>query len=150
MKTKTLYPTYVAVAALILCVGATPALAATHVVNQVGFTFVPADITIAQGDTIEWHWAANNHTVTEGTPCTPSGGFNESLTAGDPIVSLTFNTVEVIDYFCVPHCGIGMTGTITVEAVSVPAVTTWGLFLIGGVILAVGAIAFRKRQAAIA
>lgn len=40
----------------------------THVVNQVGFTFVPADITVNPGDTVEWHWFSGIHTVTSGTP----------------------------------------------------------------------------------
>ena len=53
--------------------------------------------------------------MTEGTPCTPSGGFDEPLTAANPLVSVTFTDAGAIDYFCIPHCGFGMTGSITVE-----------------------------------
>ncbi len=94
---------------------AAQAPAATHTVNQVGNTFVPSSLTIAEGDVVEWVWNGGNHTVTEGTPCTPSGGFDEPLNSGNPLVSITFNAPGTVDYFCDPHCDAGMVGVLTVE-----------------------------------
>lgn len=90
----------------------------THVVNQVGFTFDPASITVNPGDTIEWHWASSSHTVTSGTPCTADGLFFDSpLTSAAPLFSYVVpdDGTTFIPYFCRPHCGIGMQGTITIS-----------------------------------
>ena len=148
MPHSTFVSAIVAGVALSLSVGAAPAVATTHVVDQVGFTFIPANITISQGDTVEWHWSVNSHTVTEGTPCTASGGFDSPLTAANPIVSVTFNTPGTVPYFCRPHCGIGMTGTITVEP-RIPTVSQWGLIVLAALILTAGAaMVWRRRVAA--
>ncbi len=126
---------------------ASSAWGATHVVNQSGLTFVPDTLTITAGDTVEWHWATGSHTVTEGTPCTPAGGgFSYNLNSGNPIVTHTFSTAGTVDYFCVPHCGLGMTGVITVDpAPPVPAVTEWGLIGLGGLLCAAGVMLFSRR-----
>jgi plastocyanin len=88
----------------------------THTVSQVGFTFVPDTLTIAPGDTVEWVRSGGSHTVTSGTSCAPSGLFNQPLNSTNPVVSITFNGAGVFDYFCIPHCGAGMDGVITVQA----------------------------------
>ena len=97
------------------------AASTTHVVHQVGFTFVPAEITVEPGDTVRWDWSEGLHTVTSGVPCIPDGVFFDSpLDAG----ATTFGYVipadgtTFIPYFCIPHCGIGMTGTITIDVPS--------------------------------
>ena len=53
-----------ALLALLLC--ADSARADTIVVNQQGISFVPADITISVGDTVQWVWTLLDHTVSEG------------------------------------------------------------------------------------
>lgn len=106
----------VLVTVAIVVASALPAPATTHTVNQVGFDFVPDSLTIQQGDTVQWIRSGGTHTVTEGTPCTPNGGFNEPLTAANPLVSITFNSPGTVDYFCTPHCsGFNMFGVIIVE-----------------------------------
>lgn len=108
-----------------------PALAGavTHTVNQSGLNFEPAEITIEVGDTIEWVWGNGSHTVTSGTDLNdPEVGvlFDELLNAGNPSVSYTFTEVGSQDYFCRPHLNAGMTGTVTVTALS-PVSDTPGL-----------------------
>jgi plastocyanin len=128
------------------------AFGATHTVNQVGLTFQPSDITISQGDTVEWIWSSGGHTVTEGTPCTYNGGFNEPLNSSNPTVTLTFTDVGTIEYFCQPHCGLGMVGSITIEAAS-PAVPTfgqWGLIALGVTLVGAAAVVFARRRPATA
>jgi plastocyanin len=77
--------------------------------------FEPADVTIKRGETVTWtNTGQNFHTVTSGSECTPSGKFNAELPPGDQF-SQTFEAAGVYPYYCVPHCSMGMTGTITVE-----------------------------------
>ena len=103
------------VSAVAVVVGALPATAATHIVNQVGLEYIPDVLTITAGDTIEWVWSAGSHTVTEGVPCTSSGGFDQPLNSMNPRVVVTFNTPGSIDYYCRPHCATGQDGLITVQ-----------------------------------
>ncbi len=148
MLRKVSWQIVVATSILVFGVGAFPASATLHVVDQVGLTFDPPAITIDVGDTVEWHWSSGFHTVTEGTPCTPSGGFDELLTSSNPIVSVTFNTPGVIDYFCIPHCFDEMTGVITVtQGSAVPTVSEWGLLGMTLMGLTAGTILIGRRQA---
>ncbi|MBI2393334.1 MAG: hypothetical protein HYV09_27370 [Deltaproteobacteria bacterium] len=90
--------------------------ATKHTIN-VGPTnmFAPSNLTIKVGDTIEWVWKESGHTVTEGTSCTAkSGGFDSGLQNTGFTFSRTFSTAGTVDYFCIPHCSLGMTGKITV------------------------------------
>ncbi|MBZ0269787.1 plastocyanin [bacterium] len=98
---------------------APPVLAATHQVMQTGIAFVPGDLTIEVGDTVEWVFSAGSHTVTEGTddmnPPIGSKLFDEPLNAGSPLVSYTFVDAGDVSYYCRPHRVVGMTGVIHVE-----------------------------------
>ena len=96
-----------------------PALATVHEVNQVGLAFVPAEITVEAGDTVRWNWSTGIHTVTSGANCVYDGvHFDEPLNSANPTVEYVIpgDFSGVIDYFCMPHCALGMTGIITVEA----------------------------------
>ena len=91
-----------------------------HTVNvgSGGTTFSPATMEIKAGDTVEWVWMGDAHTVTEstGTACTPkSGGFDSGLKNTGATFSQTFATAGTVNYICVPHCSLGMKGTITVK-----------------------------------
>ncbi len=106
-------PALLALGALLF---ASQAWAELHIVNQIGTTFSPSAITVAPGDTVRWVWSSGTHTVTSGTPCTPDGiYFDSPLSAAVPqfewVVPMD---VASVPYFCIPHCGMGMTGTITV------------------------------------
>ena len=95
------------------------ALAAVHEVNQVGLTFDPAEITVAAGDTVRWNWSSGVHTVTSGVDCVHDGvHFDEPLNSGHTTAEYVIpgDFSGMIDYFCMPHCALGMTGIITVES----------------------------------
>ena len=66
----------------------------TIVVLQSGFTFVPADIIVEPGDTIEWRYATGLHTVTSGSPCTPNGRFDMILDANNTVAMYTVPSEE--------------------------------------------------------
>lgn len=105
------------------------AQAATHTVTQTGLTFVPANLTIETGDTVEWVWTAGFHTVTNGlSPSDPDVGtlFDESLNSGATLVTYLFDASGVYPYFCRPHFGLGMTGVITVEDPVATEAAAWG------------------------
>ena len=129
-----------------VCAAASPAFAATHVVTQSGFTFSPSSLTIDQGDTVQWNWTAGSHTVTSGPPtCVADGLFNMPLNSSTPTQSFVFNSDGTFPYFCSPHCGAAMTGTITVNAgPAVPTVSEWGLIGLALLTLTGGTLLIRK------
>jgi len=67
--------------------------------------YLPANITINAGDTVEWpsiDTAA--HTVTSGSPAEgPSGVFDSSLLMADATFAFTFEDAGEYDYFCMVH-----------------------------------------------
>lgn len=91
--------------------------AATHDVIVENFSFFPADLTVQAGDTVRWVWHSGNHTTTSGDvgSCTPDGLWNAPVNMSNPSYSRTFDDAGVFPYYCIPHCGGGMSGTITVE-----------------------------------
>ena len=106
-----------------------PALAATHVVTQVGTTFSPDHLVILVGDTVRWEWSDGVHTVTSGTGAAdPDSGllFDALLYSAAPVFEVTFPEVGWVDYYCQPHESFGMTGSIFVEAPTPTEESTWG------------------------
>jgi plastocyanin len=99
---------------------AVPALAETHQISQSGISWVPNELTIAVGDTVEWVWSAGSHTVTEGaddtTPPIEDKLFDAPLTSGDATFGYTFEDAGDVAFYCRPHRVVGMTGVIHVEA----------------------------------
>lgn len=137
--------------------GAVPVTAATHVVNQSGFTFDPQDVTIQFGDTVQWVHAVGSHTVTEGTGGGACAGcaFDSPLTAANPTYSVTFDAAfvaangrpgNVYDYYCQPHFGLGMVGSVTVQT-PIPTVSQWGLIIMGGLMIGAAVLILRRRMA---
>jgi plastocyanin len=79
-----------------------------------GMAFSPASKTITAGTTIKWTNQDNiNHTVTSGTPGSPSGLFDSGNIAPDGTFSYTFNQAGTFSFYCKIHSS--MTGTITVQ-----------------------------------
>lgn len=85
----------------------------TQVINIQGFTFAPADVTIARGTTVQWvNPSSTLHTV---TPQGHSEWSSATLATANSTFSHTFNTAGVYNYFCQPHQGAGMIGVIRVQ-----------------------------------
>lgn len=122
-----------------LCVGLTAGCSSPRGggVRQVGmtdsFAFEPPSVRVSVGTTVEWtNEGSVAHTVTAYEERIPdeavyfaSGGFDTeaaargNLQAGlieaDESYSHTFETSGRHDYFCIPHEGSGMTGTVRVK-----------------------------------
>jgi len=97
------------------------ASATTWNVNVANFSFSPANLTVAPGDTIHWVWVSGSHTVTSGTGCSHNTTYFDAALNS---VSTTFDFVvptgvPSIPYFCRPHCLSGMTGVITVQSTDI-------------------------------
>lgn len=77
--------------------------------------YLPADLTINAGDTVEWiNVDTAAHTVTGGSPADgPSGVFDSSLVMGGASYSFTFEDAGSYDYFCMVHPW--MVGSVTVN-----------------------------------
>lgn len=89
-----------------------------HTVNQVDMEFIPANITIAQGDSVKWVWSSGIHTVTHGNPCTRDSNFlfDAPLNMNARTFQFQFNTPGIYNYFCTPHCFMGMVGRVFVQS----------------------------------
>ncbi|MDC0927558.1 plastocyanin/azurin family copper-binding protein [Nitrosopumilus sp.] len=77
--------------------------------------YLPQDITISTGDTVQWDNVDNAaHTVTGGSPSDgPSGVFDSSLLMAGLDYSFTFDNAGSYDYFCMVHPW--MVGSVTVN-----------------------------------
>lgn len=88
----------------------------TSVVNA-ALAFAPKNPVVEQGDYVRWqNIGAGLHTSTSGPACAVSDGkWDFPLGAGVTTPARLFDeTPVVIPYHCNPHCGLGMTGTVTV------------------------------------
>lgn len=90
-----------------------------------GDTFVPKTITIKLGTTVVWqNESPETHTVTDNADLAsakqdvsaPSGAkpFNSGTVEPGKQYSHTFTVPGTYKYFCIPHEGEGMVGTIVV------------------------------------
>ena len=80
-----------------------------------GFVFIPTQSTVEQGDYVQWkNSGGGSHTSTSGNPCVASGLWNISLGAGVQGDRRFNDPPGNLPYFCIPHCGLGMTGTVRV------------------------------------
>jgi len=80
---------------------------ATQINVGPGNSFNPKNVTVSQGDTVIWVFSGGGHDVTFATSGAPAG-----------CVSLcvrTFPTKGTFNYYCTPHAGLGMVGSVTVQ-----------------------------------
>ncbi len=87
-----------------------PALPTAIAVDIVDRTFVPADITVAVGETVEWlNRDGEGHTVTAS-----DGSFDSGLMAGGMTFARRFDTPGSVQYACAIHPE--MRGSVTITA----------------------------------
>ena len=97
--------------------------AATFTVEVRDHQYIPANITISEGDTVRWTWFDDNHNVVSGAPMAPDGAFESELRNRGYQFEHTFNREFVnanpraanrYNYYCFPHSSMGMVGSVTV------------------------------------
>ena len=103
-----------ALAAGLLLAGVAGAQTTHFVTVGPNFDFVPEDITISLGDTVQWDWAGGfQHNVESGKDSVPDGIFNSGVPViGPASFSVTFDSAFVTanpvpgnsyDYYCIVH-----------------------------------------------
>ena len=108
-----------------LSLGGLPAHAVGHTITTVGTSFSPSSLTITAGDTVTWtNGSGGSHNVhaEDGSfrcanGCDGSGSGNPSTANWS--FTRTFATAGTVRFYCDNHGapgGIGMSGTITVQA----------------------------------
>jgi plastocyanin len=81
-------------------------------------TFSPDSVMINVGDTVHWT-SSGAHTVTSGTgPNDPNSGdlFDRTGFNSGHTFDFVFAVAGVVNYYCDPHFGTGMTGKVVVVA----------------------------------
>ena len=104
----------------VLLVPAGPAQAANQPVAAISNVFVPADVTVQQGDTVTWsnHGGTHNVRFDDGSFEMPA---DPATTAWS--VSRSFDAAGVFRYYCEEHGtpnGGGMSGAVNVQAAGAP------------------------------
>ncbi len=90
-----------------------------YIVEVTSNVFTPKDLVIQVGETVEWRNVQGFHNVNGTTntyPNNPESFGNGGASSAAWTYQYTFTTPGVYDYQCDPHVGVGMVGTITVEA----------------------------------
>ncbi len=85
-------------------------------VSLKNISYNPNALTVAAGTTVVWtnnETLAIQHTVTSGTPGTPSGVFDSGTLNVGQSFSFTFAAPGTYNYYCRIH-GAAMTGSVTV------------------------------------
>jgi plastocyanin len=73
-----------------------------------GLRFIPPEVTIKAGQTVEWrNTSIETHTVT-------GQGFDSGAVKPGQVFSHTFPTAGRYEYICKPHNGMGMRGVVVV------------------------------------
>ena len=82
-----------------------------------GHSFDPPEVHIKAGEAVKWTWVAGSHNVVSGAACTPDGKFTSGSSTVGPgsTFAHTFDKAGTYQYYCDPHCGIGMVGKVIVE-----------------------------------
>ena len=128
---------------------AVPAAADTvEVLATDGLTFDPPDVTINEGDSVHWTGLMGIfvHTVAEvddeNAVVYNGDGFHSADAASE--FTFTFTTPGLYHYICEPHVAVEMRGTVTVNEVLVPTVSTWGMALLVLLVLVAGTVVLRR------
>ena len=87
-----------------------------HVVEVRNFEFVPINVDIAVGDTVEWQWVEGTHTTTSDST-TGKNVWDEPIDIGHQVFRFVITAPGVHHYHCTPHQSI-MVGTITATSVN--------------------------------
>lgn len=81
------------------------------------YNFQPANVTVPQGTKVTWvNKTTTTHTSTSGTGCSGDGKWNSGNLGEGASYSYTFGEEGTYNYFCIPHCSMGMVGVVNVKS----------------------------------
>ena len=94
----------------------TDAAAPANGVSVQSNKFVPASLAVKVGDTVTWTWAGGSHDVVSGANCAGDGAYKSALESSvGKTFTHTYDKAGTFEYFCTPHCSLGMKGSIVVQ-----------------------------------
>lgn len=110
---------------LCLLAGMPNVKAETHLITVQDFMFIPSNLSVVVGDTVVWAWLSGSHTTTSTTVPSGAATWNATLNSGNPGFMYEVTEPGTYTYRCVPHAGMGMTGTFNatptgIEQISAP------------------------------
>jgi plastocyanin len=111
---RTLAVTLGAMAALASTSHAAPAEVA---VGSGGDRFTPKDVTVTAGEAVTWRWSDSGHNVQVDAAAEQ---FDSGYKSSGGTFAHTFTTPGTYEFYCDPHRGDGMRGTVTVTPASTP------------------------------
>ena len=88
-----------------------------HIVEVTDFEFIPANVNISVGDTVEWQWIEGFHTTTSDSTA-GQNVWDAPIDAANPAFRFVITAPGIHNYYCTPHLSLGMVGTITAAPVS--------------------------------
>ncbi len=103
----------------LLTMSLTLGFAQDHIIEVSNNIYTPANLTITQGESVEWVNLEGSHNVNgdQGTyPGNPESFGNGAASSMAWTYEYTFTVPGTYSYQCDPHVGFGMVGTIIVEA----------------------------------
>ena len=86
-------------------------------VGQGGDRFTPNQVSIQAGEKVNWTWASGGHNVQVDAA---SDRFDSGYKSSGGTYSHAFSTPGTYEFYCSPHRGDGMRGTVTVTAAPAP------------------------------
>ncbi|HSD63420.1 MAG TPA: T9SS type A sorting domain-containing protein [Ignavibacteriaceae bacterium] len=88
-----------------------------HIVQATnsGFQFIPMNVDITVGDTVEFQWLDGSHTTTSDNT-SGQNVWDAPLTVSSPTFSVVITAPGIHHYHCIPHQSLGMVGTITASS----------------------------------
>jgi plastocyanin len=109
---------------LAVTLGAMAALASTShaapaevAVGSGGDRFTPKDVTVTAGEAVTWRWSDSGHNVQVDAAAEQ---FDSGYKSSGGTFAHTFTTPGTYEFYCDPHRGDGMRGTVTVTPASTP------------------------------
>lgn len=90
--------------------------AQVHTITQSGFSFNPQTLSVSVGDTIRWQWTGGSHTTTSIDVPDGAAEWESPLNNTTQQFEYIVTVAGTYDYVCVPHQGMGMTGSFTAGA----------------------------------
>jgi len=93
-----------------------PAASTASAIRVNGASFDPPVLKVKKGTKVTWTWESGGHNVVSGDKCTSDGKFTSGSPQGKGTkFEHTFGEAGTFPYYCDPHCGMGMTGSVVVE-----------------------------------
>jgi len=88
------------------------------VINQLGSSFSPKNVSVNVGDVIKWVWSSGIHTTSSRTVPQGAEMWDSDLTSSSPTFEYTVTVAGTYTYACTIHESMGMVGSFTASEIT--------------------------------